>query len=53
MGPDHVTFGSDWPHMEGLPEPREVLEETAALESDVADLFLYANTVALNERRPV
>ena len=53
MGPAHVIFGSDWPHMEGLPEPREVLEETAALESDVAERFLYANTVALNERRPV
>ena len=53
MGPDHVIFGSDWPHMEGLPDPREILEETAALESDVAERFLYANTVALNERRPV
>ena len=53
MGPDHVIFGSDWPHMEGLPEPREVLEETAALDRGVADRFLYANTVALNERRPV
>ena len=21
MGPDHVIFGSDWPHIEGLPHP--------------------------------
>ena len=53
MGPDHVIFGSDWPHMEGLPEPQDILEETEALPGDVAERFLFGNTAALNERRPV
>ena len=53
MGADRVVFGSDWPHMEGLPQPCEILAETAALSEDVANRFLYANTAALNERRPL
>ena len=53
MGPDHVIFGSDWPHMEGLPDPQDILEETEALPGDVAERFLFGNTAALNERRPV
>ena len=52
MGPERVLFGSDWPHMEGLPDPRDILEETGGLDDDVANRFLYANTAALNERRP-
>ena len=52
MGGDRVLFGSDWPHMEGLPEPVEILEETQRLESDVADRFLFENTSGLNQRRP-
>jgi predicted TIM-barrel fold metal-dependent hydrolase len=27
MGPDHVIFGSDWPHVEGLPAPLDTLSE--------------------------
>jgi ABC-type cobalamin transport system ATPase subunit len=27
MGADRVILGSDWPHMEGLPEPRDLLDE--------------------------
>lgn len=52
MGPDRVLFGSDWPHMEGLPEPGDILAETERLPQDVASRFLYENTAALNERRP-
>ena len=52
MGPERVLFGSDWPHMEGLPDPRDILEEAGGLDDDVANRFLYANTAALNERRP-
>ncbi len=52
MGPERVLFGSDWPHMEGLPDPRDILEETAGLDTAVAGRFLYENTAALNERRP-
>ena len=51
MGPDRVIFGSDWPHMEGLPEPADILGETECLASETAEKFLYANTAALTERR--
>ncbi len=50
MGPERVLYGSDWPHMEGLPAPRDILEEEADLSPDVQHRFLYANTKALNER---
>jgi len=52
MGPDRVLFGSDWPHMEGLPEPIGILEETQGLEREVANRFLFENTDGLNQRRP-
>lgn len=52
MGPQRVLFGSDWPHMEGLPEPRDVLAQTRGLASEVADRFLFSNTNELNHRRP-
>jgi predicted TIM-barrel fold metal-dependent hydrolase len=51
MGPDRVLFGSDWPHMEGLPQPGDILAEAGRLAPEVADRFLYANTAALTERR--
>ena len=51
MGADRVLFGSDWPHMEGLPEPGEIHAEAARLEPHVAARFLYENTAGLNERR--
>ena len=27
MGADRVIYGSDWPHMEGMEHPRDILEE--------------------------
>ena len=53
MGSANVLFGSDWPHMEGLPEPRGILEETKRLSSSVANQFLFENTAALSERAEV
>ncbi len=52
MGARHVIFGSDWPHMEGLPEPRGITAEIAGLDEQTQDLFLRENTRALTERRP-
>jgi predicted TIM-barrel fold metal-dependent hydrolase len=31
IGPDRVLFGSDWPHPEGIAEPRAFLDEVAEL----------------------
>ena len=53
MGSANVLFGSDWPHMEGLPEPRGILEETKRLSASVANQFLFENTAALSERAEV
>jgi predicted TIM-barrel fold metal-dependent hydrolase len=51
MGPEHVIFGSDWPHMEGLPEPRGVLAEIEGLDARTQSLYLHENTRGLTERR--
>lgn len=53
MGPEHVLYGSDWPHMEGLPQPRDILDELPKVEAGVLSSFLRDNTVSLTERRPV
>jgi predicted TIM-barrel fold metal-dependent hydrolase len=34
IGTDHVLFGSDWPHPEGVARPAEWVSEVAALDGD-------------------
>ena len=55
MGADRVIYGSDWPHMEGMEAPRDILEESELDGISLADQakILYENTAALNELRPV
>ena len=36
MGADRVVFGSDWPHIEGLPDPRDYAVEIKELDARVA-----------------
>ncbi|MCX5737229.1 MAG: amidohydrolase family protein [Proteobacteria bacterium] len=52
MGPDHVIYGSDWPHMEGMEHPRDILEELEGISLEDQVKILHRNTAALNERRP-
>jgi predicted TIM-barrel fold metal-dependent hydrolase len=52
MGPERVIFGSDWPHIEGMPRPLDYLEEMAGLAPDVVRKVVLDNTAALNELRP-
>ena len=52
MGADRVILGSDWPHMEGLGKPRDILDEVENISSDVQEKILYANTAGLNQRIP-
>jgi len=54
MGADRVIYGSDWPHMEGMEDPRDILEEDDLDAVSLADQakILYENTAPLNERRP-
>jgi len=51
MGPERVIYGSDWPHMEGLPAPRDILSEQS-LPPEAARLFLAESTRGLTEPRP-
>lgn len=52
VGIDRVIFGSDWPHIEALPEPMDYEREVAHLGAEDRDLIMRANTAHLNELRP-
>ncbi len=52
MGPDRVIFGSDWPHIEGMPEPLDYARELKDFDDDARRLILHDNTVELNTLRP-
>jgi predicted TIM-barrel fold metal-dependent hydrolase len=52
MGDDRVIFGSDWPHVEGLPEPTDWVTELQKLPPESVTKIMGANTSELNERRP-
>jgi predicted TIM-barrel fold metal-dependent hydrolase len=52
MGADRVIFGSDWPHIEGMPQPLDYVNELKELDDADRRLVLLDNALALNERRP-
>ncbi len=52
MGPERILFGSDWPHIEGMPRPLDYLEELTGLEQKHLDLVMRDNVAELNELRP-
>jgi len=52
MGREHVIFGSDWPHIEGMEEPLDYVAEVAHFDPDVQRKILRENTLGLNQRRP-
>jgi predicted TIM-barrel fold metal-dependent hydrolase len=52
MGDDRVIFGSDWPHIEGMPRPLDYAAELKEFDDDTRRLILRDNAVALNELRP-
>jgi predicted TIM-barrel fold metal-dependent hydrolase len=47
MGADRVIFGSDWPHIEGLPEPLDYVPETKALTDPERRMVLHDNAVEI------
>ena len=53
MGADRVILGSDWPHMEGLAQPRDLLDELGDVADAELSKILFDNTASLNERQPV
>ncbi len=52
MGDDRVIFGSDWPHIEGLPEPTDWVTELQKLPPESVAKIMGGNVSELNERRP-
>jgi predicted TIM-barrel fold metal-dependent hydrolase len=47
MGADRVLFGSDWPHIEGLPQPLDYLAETKVLDAGDRRRVLHDNVLEL------
>jgi predicted TIM-barrel fold metal-dependent hydrolase len=42
-----VLFGSDYPHPEGLAEPRDYLQRVDGLDAGELDLVMHDNATAL------
>ncbi|CAB4736471.1 MAG: amidohydrolase family protein [Actinobacteria bacterium] len=47
LGVDRCLFGSDWPHTEGLPEPRDYAEEIATLGAPAVRSIMRDNAARL------
>ena len=52
MGADRVIFGSDWPHIEGMPQPLDYAVEVKAFDEADQRRIMRDNTSELNQRRP-
>jgi predicted TIM-barrel fold metal-dependent hydrolase len=52
MGADRVIFGSDWPHIEGMPEPLDYVRELKEFSDADRKLILADNVAELTARRP-
>ena len=52
MGADRVIFGSDWPHIEALPEPLDYLTELRKFDAETVQRIMRDNVSELNELRP-
>jgi predicted TIM-barrel fold metal-dependent hydrolase len=48
MGVDRVIFGSDWPHIEGLPTPLDYVGELEKFSDQEKQLILRDNARFLN-----
>jgi predicted TIM-barrel fold metal-dependent hydrolase len=52
MGADRVLFGSDWPHIEGMPAPLDYLVEVKDLDPADRRRVLLDNALELQTPRP-
>jgi predicted TIM-barrel fold metal-dependent hydrolase len=52
VGVDRVIFGSDWPHIEGMPEPLDYVQELKTFTDADRRRILLDNVVELNTPRP-
>jgi predicted TIM-barrel fold metal-dependent hydrolase len=53
MGADRIVFGSDWPHIEALPQPLDYLVEVKELDEADRRKVMRDNAEELNTPRPV
>jgi predicted TIM-barrel fold metal-dependent hydrolase len=53
MGADRVIFGSDWPHIEGMPKPLDYASELKEFSPEHQQLILRDNARVLNTPRPL
>ena len=49
LGVDHVLFGSDWPHAEGLAEPKAFVEDLDGFGDDEIRRIMHDNAAALSQ----
>ena len=52
VGDDRVIFGSDWPHIEGMPEPLDYVRELKDFGPDARRRILHDNAAELTTLRP-
>jgi predicted TIM-barrel fold metal-dependent hydrolase len=52
MGAERVIFGSDWPHIEGMPRPLDYVTELKELDDEPRRRVLRENALELTARRP-
>ena len=52
IGPDRVLFGSDWPHIEALPEPLDYVRELKEFSDAERKMILLDNVTELMTLRP-
>ena len=52
IGPDRVIFGSDWPHIEALPEPMDYVRELKEFDTVEKKQILFDNVQELVTLRP-
>jgi len=52
MGADRVVFGSDWPHIEGMPKPLDYAVELKGFDEATQRKILLDNALELTARRP-
>ncbi|MFN8040498.1 MAG: amidohydrolase family protein [Acidimicrobiales bacterium] len=52
VGADRVLFGSDWPHIEGMPAPLDYTAELADLDDATVRRVLHDNVLELSAPRP-
>ena len=52
VGEERVLFGSDWPHIECVPEPLSYERELKDFSDEARRRILHDNTAELNVLRP-